>query len=538
MPSHSSKAGCAPRSRFAVRLAFGFLLTYPGCAFFHNDVPITELTQRILAPDGMPAAANLDSAPRLTPPPAETLPRPRRLPLDEGDNPKPDAEESDTTASACEPPAGAALSLDRAVELAWDYNPGLDVMRERIVQARGGKQVAFAEFLPQAKGSYRHIVGETTANDFTLPTLPTYVGNVTFGGASDRFNLSELNVQWTLWDFGRTPGRFGQAVSAVEIAQLQYVRARQTVAFNTTAAYLSLLQAHAVQVIAEEAVRRAESFLRDARNFLRRGTAIRNDVLRADVLLADMRLNLVKARTAEALAVAALNQTIGINVSAPTKVVDQPEAPPFDLELAQALQLAVDNRQEFGVVLQAVRSARLGTGVAQADFLPRVFVGGVGAHLDGAGLPESNLAAGGVNIELALFDGGRRLGKLRSAESEVRGAIAQGKEICDRIAFEVNAAYLSIVDARERILVSRTAVTQATENLRVVKSLFERGDAVPTDVVDGELALTRAQQNLATARYDYQTALARLQYAVGTGWVGGATVSDAGCRTKHCNVAP
>ena len=51
--------------------------------------------------------------------------------------------------------------------------------------------------------------------------------------------------------------------------------------------------------------------------------------------------------------------------------------------------------------------------------------------------------------------------------------------------------------------------------MRVVLSLFEKGDATPTDVVDAELAITRAQQDASTALYDYQTGLARLAYAVG-----------------------
>ena len=31
--------------------------------------------------------------------------------------------------------------------------------------------------------------------------------------------------------------------------------------------------------------------------------------------------------------------------------------------------------------------------------------------------------------------------------SKTRAALAQGKEVCDRIAYEVNVAYMSIVDA-------------------------------------------------------------------------------------------
>ena len=59
------------------------------------------------------------------------------------------------------------------------------------------------------------------------------------------------------------------------------------------------------------------------------------------------------------------------------------------------------------------------------------------------------------------------------------------------------------------------AVSAATENLRVVRGLVGQGDASPTDVVDAELALIRAQQAYYTALYYYQVALARLAYAVG-----------------------
>ncbi len=169
-------------------------------------------------------------------------------------------------------------------------------MAERMTQAQAGRTVAFADFLPQATASYRPMNGNTP---YVVPTLPTYTGVVAIASPADRFGIAELNVQWILWDFGRTTGHYGQAVNQVEITRLKYERVRQTVAFDVTAAYLQVLAARALGVVAAEAVRRAEAVLRDARNFLKRGTGIRNDVLRADVLLAEMRLNHVKARTAE-----------------------------------------------------------------------------------------------------------------------------------------------------------------------------------------------------------------------------------------------
>jgi outer membrane protein len=79
----------------------------------------------------------------------------------------------------------------------------------------------------------------------------------------------------------------------------------------------------------------------------------------------------------------------------------------------------------------------------------------------------------------------------------------------------VNLAYRGVVAANERIGLSRTAVVQAQENLRLVRVRYRNGNATPTDIVDSETALTRSQQRFYSATYTYLAALARLDYAVG-----------------------
>jgi outer membrane protein TolC len=504
---------------FARGLVGGLLLLQGGCAMLHPSVPAAALSQRILPAPAVPPS----QAPARLGAPVEALPAPPSVlglskPLIPPIPPTPPGETS-------------ALTLELALDMAQRANPNLQAMRERVTQAEAGQIVSFAEFLPDSRILYRHIEDPPGSEPFGLPTLPTNLaGNVTFGGTANRFDLTELHLQWTLCDFGRRAGKYGQAVMSVDIARLQYRRALQSVAFRVAEQYFAVLQAEATARIAEEAVRRSESDLRDARNFLRRGVGLRNQVLRTEALLAEMRVNLIKARTARSVAVAGLNQAIGINVSADTQVVDRPAAPSFALPLEECLQLAVSNREEFGVVLDSIRSARFGVGVAQADFMPRVQVGGVAAHeLNNAGV-RTNLVAGGLAIELVLSAGGKRLGQVRTAEAEARAAVAQGKEVCDQIAYEVDVAYVAIADARERIVQSERAVTAGTENLRVVRNQLAQGEATPTDAADAELVLTRAQQGYYTALYDYQIALARLAYAVGlpvgTAW----PVQVARCR--------
>jgi outer membrane protein len=468
-------------------------------------------------------------------PTAETLPAPDLS----GNSPesRPNGGATNTSApqrvpigTLVEPALPEPLTLESSIELATRYNPRLDVLRERIARADGGQVVARADFLPEASGSYRHINGGP--HPFIVPTLMNDLGVIGPGGPSDRFDRAELSVQWILYDFGRTSGKVGQAEMAADIARLQFQRGVETVAFDATAAYFAVLEAQAAIRIAEEGMSTAKSVQRDAQNFLQRGTIIRNDVLRADVLVAEMQMQLVAVRTERGAAVATLNQVLGINVSCPTRVLDRVEEPPFRLSLADCLQLAADNRDEFAVALDVIRGSRMGVGVARADFWPRIVVGGVAMQQQTADrLDFDELVAGGVNLELALFEGGRRVGQVRQAEAEVRGAVAQGKEMCDQIALEVNLAYLNVADARQRIDLCRTSVAQANENLRVVRRLQQQGDATQTDVIEAVLLRTRAEQGLAQALYDYQTSLARLTYATGIPATPGLSASLFSART-------
>ncbi|HEY2881892.1 MAG TPA: TolC family protein [Pirellulales bacterium] len=408
------------------------------------------------------------------------------------------------------------LTLAAAIDLAYRMNPAIQSARNRLEIARAGNDIAYADFLPELGIGYRHVVGATQPSGFVLPTIAAAVGNVAFGGSAEEFDVAELRAQWTLWDFGRRSAKYGQALITQEIAGLQYVRRQQTVAFDVASAYFEALGANASADIAQESVRRAQSALGDAKNFLHRGNAIRNDVLRADVFLKEMQLDLVRAQTSQGIAIAKLNRAIGINPTCTSQIVDVTDPPPFDLPLCDCLQMAVENRREFGVVEHGIAKAKLGASAAGAEFMPKVVVGGLGAlqqEHDPTRYAEHGSA--GIGIELGLFQGGRRIGEVREAKSEIDVAVADGKEVCDQIAYEVKVAYLTINDAVQRMKVAKAAAAQASENFRIVGSLSEQGDAIATEVIDAQLTLTRAQQGYLIARYDYETALARLAFAVG-----------------------
>jgi outer membrane protein TolC len=412
--------------------------------------------------------------------------------------------------------------------LAFRLQPRLRASLESIQQAQGKEDIAFAAFLPTVSGSYLtggyHV--QAGGVGFPIPGVPNspnftvlpLLGSIPVGiEGTSGFELAELKLQWLVCDFGRRLGRYNQSGLAVEIAQLLTQRAYQTVANDVAAAYYQVLRAQSLHRIATESVRRAKDDLDVAKKLAKGGAIEREKVLRAEVALAQAQRALDTAEEGEAVAVAALNLAVGLNVSAPTDVVDTGDVPPFTLGLADCLQAAVTARREFEVARQSVRVAEEGSRVARADFAPRVVA--EGSLLDfqqSSPRGHFDLPFAAIKLEWGLFEGGKRVAEVRVADSRIREAVAQAESIADNIAFQVNQAYRQLVAARKGIDRARPAVEQWRETYRLVVARSRQGDATPAELTEAEAGLTRAEQDYANSVYDYLTAVERLQYAMGT----------------------
>jgi outer membrane protein len=404
------------------------------------------------------------------------------------------------------------FSLADALAFARVYNPRLRSARAAVERLVGQEQAAFAAFLPEI--DLLSQTGITVPNQG--PGAPGPTGFILPSGTgSHSYAQVETQLQWMLCDFGRTSGRYRQATARETISRLQFARAEQTVDFDVTVAYLNILLARASRRVAEDAIRRAEAVLHDARVRRKAGTADRDVVLRAEVQLSEIRETLLDARQAELDAVAHLNNTLGRNTAWPLEVLDLELLPPPPPGLAVCLERAAEQRPEVAWARQAVAAASAGRDAAQAEFLPRIYARASLGRVDGINVQTGWQEGAGLHIDIPLFTGGRHSGELRSADAEVATAVATTQTILDSISLEVNLAHRGVVTARERIGLTRIAVEQANENLRLMRVKYRNGNATPTDIVDAETTLTRTQQRYHRSGYALLAALARLNYVMG-----------------------
>jgi outer membrane protein TolC len=416
------------------------------------------------------------------------------------------------------------LTLPEAIETAFQQQPRLRVYLEGVEQARRGEDIAFAPFLPMAFAGYSVGGFDLNVGGNSVPLgpppgftfLPT-LGSIPIGLTIDSgYELADFKLQWLICDFGRRLGRYRQAGIAVDIAQLQSERAYQTVANEVAVAYYQVLRTRALWKIATDAVRRSEDDLEVAKRLEKGGALLKEKRLRVEVQLAESRRLLDAAEGAQAVAIAALNLAIGLNVNAPTGVQENPDLPTFTQSLAECLQTAVGLRREFQVARQSIQVADEGRRVAKADFAPKIVADGFLLDFQqSAPRGHADLAVGTIKLEWGLFEGGKRVAELRVADSKIRAAMAQAESIADNIAFQVTEAYRHLITARRGIERSRPAVAQAQENRRLVGARAKVGDATSAEITDAESTLTRAQQDHLNSMHDYLIALVRLEYAMG-----------------------
>jgi outer membrane protein TolC len=457
----------------------------------------------------------------------EELPAPKKTSPETNGGNQPHAEQpksapAEGSGTACE--SALTVTLPEAIDTAFRQQPRLRVYLESVEQARRGEDIAFAPFLPMAAVGYSIGGFDLNVGGTSVPLEPPpgfsfipAVGAVPIGlDIHTGYELAEVKLQWLICDFGRRLGRYRQAGLAADIAQLQSDRAFQTVANEVAVAYYQLLRTRALKKTAQDAVRRGEDDLEVAKKLEKGGALEKEKRLRVEVLLAETQRALDAAEGAEAVAVAALNLAVGLNVNAPTNVVETADIPPFTQSLAECLQTAVAMRREFQVASASIQVADEGRRVAKADFAPRVVAEGYANDFQQAApRGHADLAVGFIKLEWGLFEGGKRVAELRAADSKIRAAMAQAESIADTIAFQVTEAHRNMTTARLGIERSRPAVTQAEETYRFVKARAKQGEATSAEITDAESTLTRAQQEYLNSIHDYLIAISRLEYAMG-----------------------
>lgn len=358
-------------------------------------------------------------------------------------------------------------------------------------------------------------------------------------------------------------GAIHSAVSQAEYrevaARIDVNRVRNETVFAVRNAFYGALRAQGQLVVAQDSLANAESRLHDAQSILRVGIGTKFDLLTAQRDVADAQQGVLNARGQVTLALAQLKNVMGIDISMPIKIVDsgaiedptgaapevtsgEPTAAgtkPRTAEASERFHVAqneVDLGPEYDAAVQEalgarpevleseaiVSAAKQGINYARRSSLPSLSLSAnYVVQPNNAGFTPEHQASITLGLVVPIYDGGVASANVREAKAEVASAEVQRRGAVDQVTLEVQQAYVTLVQARQRVQVANIGLTQAVEAFRMARLRANAGvTATPQaspelELSNAQTTLTQAETNRVTALYDYNIARSQLQRAIG-----------------------
>ena len=405
--------------------------------------------------------------------------------------------------------AGETLTLDKAIHISLALNP--DIL------AAMGTEKAARSLIGQAKSNYYPQVSlAASQQEYSLTNHNATSGQTTSGGKNLALSgfTTDASVSQNIYDFGRTAAQVKTQKYAWNSTRQDLESVRENVTLLVKQAYYALLQAQRNIDVANTVVGQLEQHLKQAAAFHEAGTKPKYDVTLARVNLSNARLNLIVVKNDAAIARANLNNVMGVPGAPAYNAEDNLGFRKYDVKFAEALKMAYANRPDLKSLVFRERAAQENISFAKAGYYPALS-GTASYGYTGESLPLNSYWTAGITISFPVFSGFLTKYQLIQSRENLHVLGANEESLKQSIFLEVQTDFLNLKEAEERVSAAKLVADQAKENLDVVNGMYKYGVGNALDVTDALTTYSSAQTSYIAALYDYKTAQANIEKAMG-----------------------
>ena len=420
--------------------------------------------------------------------------------------------------------AQSPLTLAGAVRLALDNHPSVAASRDatkaaetRIVQAHSGylPKLNYTESVLRSDNPVVVFGSLLTQHQFTAANFA--LESLNRPAPLNNFQ-SQVTLDQAIYDGGQTRLGVKAAKLGRDLSAEDERLTRMNAIANAVRAYHGAVLAAESARVAGEAVRSAEADLNRAQAVREAGMSTNADVLSIKVHLAAMREEQIRRKSDLDVALAALNDALGLPLNEPHDLTTPLTAASFDQQsLEQYEKEAGVSRPELHEARMASDLARTQGSAARTSLLPQV-----GFHAGFETDRQTFADRGGANwlisasLRWNIFNGGADRARMNEAAYGLDRARALEKQADSQVRLQVRRAFADFRSAAERIDVAQAAVSMAEESLRITKNRYDGGLSNVTDLLRTETALLEARNRRLAAIYDQRLAAVSLELAAGT----------------------
>ena len=338
---------------------------------------------------------------------------------------------------------------------------------------------------------------------------------------NDNYNF-KLSLQQPIFTGFKLKSAYDMAEYNSMAVKEEYSQTEQDLILDIKTAYWNLYKANKIKKVVDENVAEMKAHLKDAENLFNQGLATNSDLLKVKVQLAEAQLRQIDAQNAVKLAMTNLSNIIELPLTTEIEVSEDLPEETDGIDSLEALKtMAWDNRPELKAMSYRVKASETGIDYAQSGWFPQIYLVGNYNYSNPNNryfpVEKKFRDSWDVSVSLSfdLWNWNKTGNQTTQAEADFEQAKDGYKILKDAVTLQVTQNYLTLEQAKEKLIVSKTSVEQAEENYRVASELFKQGLMTNSDLLDVEVALLQTKTNNVQTIVDYEIAKANLERATG-----------------------
>ena len=396
------------------------------------------------------------------------------------------------------------ITLEDCLKFALGNNPRIQAAMQDVFASDARIRQAWASYFPQ----FGWQTGYTRIRQLQLSDV--FRQNLIF----NYFVLGQISASQMLYDFGVTQNQVTIRKLDNQGYKITLTGTVNDVICEVKKAYYNLQYAIEAKKVAEDSVVRYASFYEQAKAFYQAGTKPKVDVTIAEVNLSNAKLSLIQAENAVDIAMAKLNNTIGLPYTNKYRISEGLKYEPCDITLDSAIKTAQESRPEFQLAEVKVEEAKQNVKLVKKSYFPQLSL--EGQFQVGGRSPVSNYGYNfGGYLNFPTINGmliKNEIKEARALESKERANAINTK---NGIYYEVQESYYSLTEQKNKIPVASLGVKQAKENYELSFGRYKVGVGDPIELKDAQVQYQNAMLTYYQTMYDYNSARATLEKSIG-----------------------
>jgi outer membrane protein len=402
------------------------------------------------------------------------------------------------------------LTRKQAETTALSHNPQAHISELLVRLQHDLTREARADVLPNLNGNVTAVQaydgGRISSGGLNASRLINHSG----GGVT----LSQL-----VTDFGHTTNLIAASRLREKARLSDAVATRQDIILITDQLFYQDLEAESTLKLATQTVATRQATLDQVNSLTASKLRSDLDLSFAQVNLSQAKLLELDARNKVGAAKAALNDVMGYDHPVEYELVDDVDALPALPPTADALVTeAVQNRPDLESLRLSTEAAEKFRKAQRDQFFPSLSIlGAVGGTPTGSSeyITTNWYGAIGANLSIPIFTGFRINSQASEAAVQLEVAGEKTRALRDQVVRDVSTAWLNASTALERVSVTEQLLKEANTALGLARTRYRLGLSSIVELSQAELQQTQAAIDCAGARYQYEIAIAQVNFETG-----------------------